>query len=71
MSAPRSPYYGRIAALCGTTDPRHVEAYMRIEHGTLDHLSPAQFARDVAIAVACVVAEGTDDAEALAESYGL
>ena len=70
----RSPYetkirqtlarIGRIGA-----DPIHVECWMRVEHGTLDALSPAAFEREVEI--------GADWAEAdpgstrlLARSYG-
>lgn len=51
-------------------DPRHVEAYMRLEHGTLDALSREQWAAEVAIAVA-LINEDPAGAERLAESYGL
>lgn len=51
-------------------DPRHVEAYMRGEFGTLDHLSPAAFARS-ARESAEAVALDRDMAEELAQSYGL
>lgn len=52
-------------------DPRHVEAYMRVGYGTLDHLSREKFAREVAIAVECVDEGGLQEAEDLAQSYGL
>lgn len=52
-------------------DPRHVEGYMRCEHGTLDALSRAKFNREVQIAVALIEQDGLDTAEALALSYGL
>jgi len=52
-------------------DPRHIEAYMRLEHATLDGLSREQFGRSVRISSCCVQTEGTRKAEELAESYGL
>ena len=54
----------------GRYDPRHVEAYMRLEHSTLDGLSKSQFASEVAMAVECINAEPSQ-AEALAQSFGL
>jgi hypothetical protein len=32
-------YQTKIEVLFPASDPRHVEAYMRLEHGTLDQLS--------------------------------
>ncbi len=58
---------GRI----GAADPRHVEGYMRLEHSTLDGLSPRQFDDEVEIGIECVRADGTTNAEALAQSFGL
>jgi len=58
---------GRI----GAADPRHAEAWMRLEHGTLDALSPDQFQREVEIALACIAAGPLADSESLAQSYGL
>ena len=55
----------------GQYDPRHIEAYMRLEHSTLDGLSKQQFDAEVAMAVQCVDAGGTQEADALAESFGL
>ena len=55
----------------GAADPRHVEAWMRLEHGTLDALSAAAFRREVGLALACIEAAGSDDSEALAASYAL
>lgn len=51
-------------------DPRHVEAFMRVEFGTLDHLTPSRFRREVQIAVACIDECGEDMAEDVARSYG-
>ena len=55
----------------GQYDARHVEAFMRLEHSTLDGLSRAQFAAEVKIAHACIDKCGRDGAESLARSYGL
>ena len=52
-------------------DPRHIEAYMRLEHPTLDGLSRAAFHREVLIALDCLQATTKQDAEALAQSFGL
>lgn len=52
-------------------DPRHVEAYIRLEHATLDSLTAAQFAQEIVIGAECVRSSGTENAEALAKSMGL
>ena len=38
------------------TDPRHVEAYMRVEHPTLDGLSAERFRAEVAIECSALTA---------------
>lgn len=55
----------------GAADPRHVEGYMRLASGTLDHLSPAQFRAEVEFAMECVDLDGATVAEDLAQSFGL
>lgn len=52
-------------------DPRHIEAFMLLQHDTLDHLSREQMAAEVNICAACVDEGGEDAAELLAQSYGL
>lgn len=56
-------------------DPRHVEAYIRLEHRTLDGLSRKQFKWEVGIAVECIrqvtAEEGIESVEVLANTYGL
>ena len=52
-------------------DPRHVEGYMRLQYGTLDHLDAATFDREVKIGIECVDADGIDNAESNAQSYAL
>lgn len=52
-------------------DPRHVEAYMRLTFGTLDHLSPEEFRREVYLACRDIDEGGVDQAEGLARSYGM
>ncbi len=64
-----SPYTDQIQKLAPMYDWRHIEAYMRIEHGTLDHLTPRRFASEVAFCKQCVDMS-IEDAEKLALSYG-
>lgn len=69
-----TPYTARIAALLNpidNIDPRHIEAYMRVEHSTLDGLSVRQFAKEVCIAQACIRESGKEMAERIARSFGL
>ena len=65
-----SLYQAKIKELSAASDPRHVEGYMRLAHGTLDQLSPEQYRAKVASAVACIAGGGIDAAEKLAQSYG-
>ena len=70
-------FYGKLisetAAKSGRVDvdPRHVEAFMRLEHPTLDGLDRRQFDSEVRIAIACIDEGGLIEAEACAESFGL
>lgn len=52
-------------------DPRHVEAYMRLEHPTLDGLDRRQFTEEVKTAVACVDYSTPEENESCAQSFGL
>ena len=52
-------------------DPRHVEAFIRLEHSTLGGLTAGRFKKEVKIAVACIRAGGADAAERCAKSFGL
>ena len=55
----------------GAADPRHIEAWMRLEHPTLDGLSPQQFRDEVNAALACIEAGPLAESESLAQSCGL
>ena len=65
-----SLYQAKIKELSPASDPRHVEGYMRLAHGTLDQLSPKKYRAKVASVVACIAGGGIDAAEKLAQSYG-
>lgn len=52
-------------------DARHVEAYMRLEHATLDAIPTWQFEAEVKLAIECIEVGGIENAEALAQSYGM
>ncbi len=64
-----SHYRERIAGVC-EAEPALVEAWMRLEHGTLDGLSPARFDAE-ARACAALVAHDPGVSRELARSYGL
>jgi hypothetical protein len=64
-------YQRRIAERTQNVDPRHVEAWMRLEHPTLDGLSAPEFEREVDLAVAAIAIAGPTESEALAASFGL
>jgi hypothetical protein len=55
----------------GAADARHVEAWMRIEHSTLDGLSVDQFRTEVKVALQCIETGPLADSESLAQSMGL
>jgi hypothetical protein len=59
---------GRLAC---RYDPRHIEAWMREGHPTLDGLSAKQFDNEVLIAIKCIKSAGPKMSEALAQSYAL
>jgi hypothetical protein len=52
-------------------DPRHIEAYMRLEHSTLDGLALDAFTQEIEIAIACIAHDGLANAERCAKSFGL
>ena len=64
-------YQTLIQSIAPDHDPRHIEAFMRLEYGTLDHLSPAKFRRECGIAADCIKQGGVNRAEDLAQSFGL
>ncbi len=49
-------------------DLRWVEAWMRLEYGTLDHLGGRTWTREVKIAAQCVEASTAEQNESLARS---
>ena len=52
-------------------DARHVEAYIRLEHSTLDGLSISKFKKEISTGIQCVQIDGTKNAENLAKTFGL
>jgi hypothetical protein len=52
-------------------DPRHIEAFMRLEHGTLDAMSHEQFEREVEASRICVKSVSYEASEHLAKSFGI
>lgn len=66
-----SLYAAMIKAIAPEHDPRHIEAYMRLAHPTLDGLSKEEFRREVTLCAECVRVGGVDAAESNARSFGL
>lgn len=66
-----SGYADTFKQLAPGYDPRHIEAYVRLEYSTLDHLDLPTLRREARIAAACIEHSGRDNAEALARSFGL
>lgn len=52
-------------------DARQVEAWMRLENGTLDALSPSDFAEEVQLGADVIEQAEPELSENLAQSYGL
>ena len=63
-------YQKKIARWAPGFDPRHVEAWMRLAHPTLDHLSPVEFGAEIFAACDCIRGAGLAESEALARTYG-
>lgn len=61
----------RLAEIGSLADPRHVEGWMRLERGTLDALSPAEFAAEVKAAAGCCADATLEQSEDIARSFGL
>jgi len=52
-------------------DARHVEAFIRLNHSTLNHLSWGEIRREVRTALGCITEGGAEMAERTAKSFGL
>jgi hypothetical protein len=52
-------------------DPRHIEALVRLEYHTLNHLPLRTLKREARIAADCIALMGLDEAEKCAKSFGL
>jgi hypothetical protein len=75
VAAGRTPYHNVIYPILQILkrtdiDPRHVEAYLRLESPTLDSWSREKFRRTIP-AVIQVIDKNPRQAEELADSYGL
>jgi pyrroloquinoline quinone (PQQ) biosynthesis protein C len=66
-----SLYRRTILEFAPDSNPNHIEAWMRLKYGTLDHLSREEFQEEVQVAVECIAKWSDSDNETLARSYGL
>ena len=72
MASFATPRWRRyIAERTKDIDPRHVEAWMRLEHPTLDGLSSTEFTEAMYAALATALDAGPEENELLAASFGL
>lgn len=60
-----------LMANATVADPAWVEAWMRVEHGTLDALTPELFEVEVLVALECIAESPVEVSQQLAASYGL
>jgi hypothetical protein len=67
----RSPYAGAIARLAPGENPALIEAWMRLEYGTLDGIDRDRFARAVHAAAERAHGAGIPASQNLARAYGL
>ena len=70
----KTGYYQRLISrhlLDSSIDPRWIEAYLRLDHGTLDSLSVDDFKTEIPEIIKIIIEEGKQEAEKLALSYGL
>jgi len=67
MIRERMAKMGRV----GAADPRIVEAWMRVENGTLDGLSSSRFDAEISAALDCIAASTPAENADLALSFGL
>lgn len=66
-----STYQQLIREIVPDANSRHVEAWMRSEHGTLDALDRKRFDREARLAAAYAESAGPEMSERLAETFGL
>ncbi len=66
-----SAYADLFRELQPSYDPRHIEAFVRLEYHTLGHLPLSTLKREAQIAADCVDLIGIKEAELTAESFGL
>lgn len=66
-----SPYSPVFKELQPKHDPRHIEAFVRLEYSTLGHLDRRTLRREARIAADCIRVGGVAEAESLAQSFGL
>jgi hypothetical protein len=53
------------------TDPRHIEAFIRLQYNTVNQLDWRTIKREVKIGLACIKEGGVIEAEKLTLSFGL
>lgn len=57
------PYYQALIAKHTQQDPHTIEGLIRLQHGTLDSLSPAQFQHEIRLAEGLIAEVGFSTAQ--------
>jgi hypothetical protein len=52
-------------------DPRHIEGYILLARPTFNSLPTPEFEYEIEIGIECVMCGGKEEAEKLAQSFGL
>jgi len=63
--------YTKIIKENSNYNPRHIEGFIRLQYGTLDHLSREEFKQEIMIAETSIDNAGLKESEELAISFGL
>jgi hypothetical protein len=66
-----SSYAATFRELQPNYDPRHIEAFVRLEYHTIGHLPLSTLKREAKIAAQCVDVAGVAESEEIARSFGL
>lgn len=64
-------YQKSIQRLDPNVNPRLVEGFMRLQYGTLDHLTTNDFKREIELFKIALLRDGEEVWERNAESYGI
>ncbi|HEX4345216.1 MAG TPA: hypothetical protein VHZ31_06600 [Solirubrobacteraceae bacterium] len=71
VALPKQDFSRLLGRLAPEEDPAHVEAWLRVAHGELEHIDALHFVREVKLAVESIRARDAAESDELARSFGL